>query len=171
MRKTEISSINGILYPLFVDDEKSLLAWIESIDRPVGESNGAIVPGTNGHHIEKSYFAHFKNEDDASQAFAKQLVCQRMAMDLFSHLIHAPSAKLIWRIHPEFDVSYDKIPSDLSKFERANGAQIPDGWVKDFTTDTIYQVAAPFGEWRVFKSYMRYSVVIGNEVIYPRIAA
>lgn len=129
--------------------------------------------------------AHFRGNDDSIVA-AKQLVCSSMAMELFSHLIHVPKGKLVWRIMPEFDVTHDTIPADLSK--RMDRKQIDKAlgvskgcisldvakkelglgdWAPDYCTDSIFQVAAPIGEWRLFKSYMRYAVILDNEAIPP----
>lgn len=191
--------INGVPYPFSVKDETSLLAWIASIDREVDESTtahpikygGQVTPPVTSieynSHREIYRAAYFKQDDIESEAFAKAIVCQHMAMELFSHLINAPKGKIVWRVRPEFDVSLDTIPADLSKFMNrgqidaalgnvANGpisldeAKVAIGkpdWGTDFTTDSIFPVAAPLGEWRLFKSYARYSVVIGNEVITP----
>lgn len=190
--------INGVPYPYDVKDEASLLAWISSIDRETDESTIAhpiryagqttTTAATLNRHREVYRSSHFKHGDDPSEEDAKRLVCQQMAMELFAHLIHVPHGKLVWRIRPEFDVSFDSIPSDLSQVmdrrqvERALGA-LPnrpisldslkkeigkEDWATDFSTDSIYPVAAPVGEWRIFKSYMRYSVVLNNEVMTPR---
>lgn len=195
--------INGVPYPAAVRDEKSFLAWIASIerssedcirpwaiDRTSTEYTYLPMSPASGHReIYRS--AHFHRDDPASEALAKAIVCQHMAMELFSHLIHAPHGKIVWRIRPEFDVQHDTIPSDLSQTMsrnqidaefRAHGFKpvgpVPlteaikalgkEDWGINFCTDSIFPVAAPTGEWRLFKSYMRYSVVLGDEVISPR---
>lgn len=187
--------INGIPYPLNVRDEASLNDWIGSIQREVGYSKSALAIDRNdtaernafSKHTEVLKYANFNSEKE--KGFAEQVVCQAMASILFSHLIHVPNGKLIWRVRPEFDVSHDTIPADLSKImtreqiddalgkvtdpspislEEAEKELGKTNWGINFVTDTIFPVSAPLGEWKLFKSYMRYSVVLGNEVIYSK---
>lgn len=185
--------INGVPYPINVKDEKSLQEWLASIVRETEEATGpsaftgytSELPRNDHRELMKS--AYFKHGDADSEAFAKALVCQQLAIELFSHLINAPGGKIVWRIKPEFDTSLDTIPADVRRMGRGalekllgNVPNKPvsleelkkmagkDDWAVDFTTDSIYQAAAPFGEWRTFKSYARYSIVVGKQVISPK---
>jgi hypothetical protein len=176
--------VNGVPYPHFVRSKSSLSKWIGCISR----TQEIISLGIEG-LCEIFRYAYF-HEGPEGEAFAEQSVCQQMAMVLFAHLIHAPNAKLIWRIMPEFDVSHDTIPSDLSKTmtrEQVATAMREIGvnwsgsaplleakkvlgkqdWAVDFCTDTIFPVAAPRGEWRIFKSYMRYAVILNGQPVPP----
>ena len=178
----QMTKINGVPFPKDVKDEETFLSWLSSIER---ESENAVDTKCL---TEAFHLSHFKNEDDESERVAKRIVCQNMAIDMFSHLIHAPKGKIFWRIRPEFDVSVDTIPSDLSlvmnrsqiekelgnppiknvslvELKKAIGR--PD-WAVDFVTDTIFPAAANLGEWRIFKAYMRYSVVVDGEIIFSR---
>lgn len=173
------SATNGVPYPSHVHDSESLNVWISSIDR---ESETASHPSWIQYR-EILKYAYFDDAD--SQAQAEDLVCRQMAMTLFSHLLKAPKSKIVWRIKPEFDVSQDTIPSDLSlsmsrkqidaalphlpkslvSLDEAKRMLGKEDWASDFCTDSIFPVAAPKGHWRIFKSYMRYAVLLGNEVI------
>lgn len=192
-----MTAINGVPYPITVKDEKTFAEWVASIQRDMDESRSqnpvkyvigkpaAVPPIEQNQHRELFKSAYFRDGDAESEAFAKAVTCQQMALELFSHLIQAPEGKIVWRIRPEFDVSLVNIPSDLSQImmraqaERVLGNVEPkptsldeikvalgkSEWATNFMTDSIFPVAAPFGEWRVFKCYMRYSVVLGSQVI------
>jgi len=174
--------INGVEYPMTVKDRQTFYAWVSSIDREtetVSKLSGGINP-----FREVLRAAIFKYGDETSTSFAESFVCKAMAIHLFTHLIHTPKAKLIWRIPPEFDVHQDTIPSDLSQvmnrdqidkeigkktgpisLEEIKISLGKEDWATDFMSDTIFPAAAPKGEWRYLKSYMRYALMLNGEAI------
>jgi hypothetical protein len=182
MTTAKIEVINGVPYPN-VSDPTSLNDWISSIKRHVEIRSIVSSSLTTNPYREVLKFAYFHDDETKTQATA--LVCQQMAMTLFSHLIKAPDARIVWRIKPEFDVSLDTIPSDLSQYltrkqidkllpdltnrpvslDEVKKALGKEDWASDFCTDSIFPVAAPSGKWCIFKSYMRYAVFLRDEVI------
>lgn len=186
-----MTSINGIPYPTAVKDRVSFLAWFESIDRPRSTSDGPAATIMSGPHRELYESAIFPTVGPEYLAIAEETVCRSLAAALFYHLILAPKADLVIRIAPEFDIGYLDIPSDLSKtFSRKQLDEmfhlgdprrpvpiedfiplLPKDqlWSPKFTTDSIIAVSSPFKDWAVFKSYVRYSLILdGRTIEWPR---
>lgn len=170
--------INGLTFPSSVNDERSLKEWIASIDRPVKFSTQPLYKGLP--HIEKYYSSYFSEEVFGSESWAKSLVCRDLAMALFYDLIKVPNGTIVWRVSPEFDISYDTVPADLTKVLSRKDFCVKFGgdpndsvqvvkraeevdWTLDFSTDLMYPVAAKIGVWKLFKTYARYQIVVEDQ--------
>lgn len=178
-----MTTINGVPYPIDVKDWESLNDWMNSIDRRQIRTNGAPFPGANDGHRELAYSAYFLGGDTASRDKAMAHVCSSIAHAMFDHIVNVPNGTIVWRIDAQCQITDTQIPSDLSKkMRRAEildrmGPPVsrPQGpisiaelkkaighedWGHDFSEDAIFPLAAPKGEWRIYKGYCRYSVVL-----------
>jgi hypothetical protein len=159
--------VNGVPYPRDVQDRESFSEWLNTIDRPTAHSTSAFVRYVSGGEVvqtpHKQWYmgSIFEEANSDSKDVAVKLITRAMANCLFQDLIMSPASTLVWRIEPEFDIQHLTVPATnpIPKNDQNDG--LPEGWAEDFVTNQIFKVAAPIGIWRIFKGYVRYSVVSG----------